>query len=119
MYSARHFGIDKKEGLLKTFMSNDWMHGVLVNHQVDDRIKTLASLILGAQISISAGATLYYQSCNDSALSMFSVYTLMYAVMCLSNATKNQKDVFSRHMQSYCHKIWMTFSVLSFAYVNM
>lgn len=46
---------------------------------------------------------------------MFSVYTLMYAVMCLSNATKNQKDVFSRHMQSYCHKIWMTVSVLSFA----
>ena len=32
---------------------------------------------------------------------MFSLYTLLYSIMCLSNATKNQKDVFSRHMQSY------------------
>lgn len=29
------------------------------------------------------------------------MYTLLYSIMCLSNATKNQKDVFSRHMQSY------------------
>jgi len=65
--SARQFGIDKKEGLLKTFMSNDWMHGVLVNHQIDDSIKTMASLILGAQITISAIATLYFQSRNVSA----------------------------------------------------
>ena len=36
--------------------------------------------------------------------------------MCLSNATKNQKDVFSRHMQSYCHKFMMALSVFTFAY---
>ena len=66
MYSARQFGIDKKEGLFKTFMSNDWMHGVLVNPQVDDKIRGLASLILGSQISISVVSIMYFQSQNVS-----------------------------------------------------
>lgn len=61
MYSARQFGIDKHEGCLKTFMSNDWMHGVLVNHQLDDKIKTIASLILGSELTISTMALMYYQ----------------------------------------------------------
>lgn len=118
MYSARHFGIDKSEGCLKTFLSNDWMHGVLVNHHFDERIKTIATLIIGSQITLSAGALMYHQSQNNSSDTMFAMYTLLYAIMCFSNATKNQKDVFSRHMQSYCHKVWMTFSVCTFAAVQ-
>jgi len=52
---------------------------------------------------------------GNSGCTMFALYTLLYSVMCLSNATKNQKDVFSRHMQSYCHKFWMALSVFTFA----
>jgi len=115
MYSARHFGINKADGLIKTFMSNDWMHGVLVKEPSDDKIKVLASLIIGSEICLSAGSLIYYQANNNSACTMFSVYTLLYSVLCLSNATKNQKDVFSRHMQSYCHKFWMALSVFTFA----
>ena len=66
MFSARQFGIDTKEGLLKTFMSNDWMHGVLVNHQIDERIKKLALGILMPQLFVSAGTLLYYQRQNVS-----------------------------------------------------
>lgn len=119
MYSARQFGIDKNEGCLKTFMSNDWMHGVLVNHQLDEKIKTIATLIIGSELVISATALMYFQSQNDSTSTMSAIYTTLYAVMCLSNATKNQKDVFSRYMQSYCHKVWMTLSVLAFAVAQM
>lgn len=83
MYSARHFGIDKSEGCLKTFLSNDWMHGVLVNHHFDERIKTIATLIIGSQILLSAGALMYHQSQNVSAssqatlLSSFDFCSLM------------------------------------------
>ena len=66
MLSARHFGIDKKEGLLKTFMSNDWMHGVLVNPQVDDKVKAITTLILGSEVLLSSAALIYFQSCNVS-----------------------------------------------------
>lgn len=52
-------------------------------------------------------------------MTSFALYTLLYGVMCLSNATKNQKDVFSRYVQSYCHKIWMTLTVLGFAFYHM
>jgi hypothetical protein len=89
MLSARHFGIDKKEGLLKTFMSNDWMHGVLVNPQVDDKVKAIASIILGSEVLLSSAALMYYQSRNNSSCTIFAMYTLFYSVMCLSNATKN------------------------------
>jgi len=115
MYSARHFGIDKSDGLAKTFMSNDWMHGILVKEPSDEKIKVLASLIIGSEICLSAGSLLYFQANNNSGCTMFALYTLLYSVMCLSNATKNQKDVFSRHMQSYCHKFWMALSVFTFA----
>ena len=66
MYSARQFGIDKSEGCLKTFMSNDWMHGVLVNPQLDEKIKTIASLIIGSEIVLSAGTLMYHQQQNVS-----------------------------------------------------
>lgn len=79
-------------------MSNDWMHGVLVNHNIDDKIKTIATFIIGSELVISAVALMYYQSWNDTSTTMFAMYSLLYAVMQLSNATKNQKDVFSRHM---------------------
>merc|ERR1712238_214417 len=75
-------------------MSNDWMHGVLVKEPSDDKIKVLASLIIGSEICLSAGSLIYYQANNNSACTMFSVYTLLYAVMCLSNATKNQRTCF-------------------------
>lgn len=60
MYSARQFGIDKNEGCFKTFMSNDWMHGVLVNHTHDDKIKAVATFIIGSQLAVSAAAIMYY-----------------------------------------------------------
>ena len=66
MFSARQFGIDTKEGLLKTFMSNDWMHGVLVNDKIDERIRKLALGILMPQLLISASTLLYYQWQNVS-----------------------------------------------------
>ena len=66
MYTARHFGIDKNEGIVKTFMSNDWMHGILVNHVGDEKIKTIASLVIGSEILTSATALMYFQSNNVS-----------------------------------------------------
>lgn len=62
MYTARQFGIDRKEGLLKTFMSNDWMHGVLVNYQVDHKVRALASLLLGAEILTTSVALMNFTS---------------------------------------------------------
>ena len=66
MYSARHFGIDKSEGLAKTFMSNDWMHGIFVKEPSDEKIKVIASLIIGSEICLSAGTLVYFQSNNVS-----------------------------------------------------
>ena len=66
MYTARHFGIDKNDGLVKTFMSNDWMHGIFVNAHSDDKIKVLASLIIGSEITVSTGAVMYFQATNVS-----------------------------------------------------
>ena len=66
MYSARHFGIDKTDGLAKTFMSNDWMHGIFVNEPSDDKIKAIAALIIGSEICLSAGMLIYFQSNNVS-----------------------------------------------------
>ena len=60
MYTARQFGIDRKEGQLKTFMSNDWMHGVLVNYNVDHKVRTIASLLLGAEILSTSVALVNY-----------------------------------------------------------
>jgi len=61
MYTARHFGIDKNEGIVKTFMSNDWMHGIFVNdHAADQKLKTIATLIIGSEILTSATALLYF-----------------------------------------------------------
>ena len=62
MYTARQFGIDRKEGLLKTFMSNDWMHGVLVNYNVDHKVRAIASLILGAEILTTSIALMNFTS---------------------------------------------------------
>ena len=60
MSTARQFGIERKEGLLKTFMSNDWMHGILVNRVGDEKIKTIASLIIGSEILTSATSLMYF-----------------------------------------------------------
>ena len=62
MFTARHFGIDKNEGIVKTFMSNDWMHGILVNHPhaSDEKIKAIATFILGGEILISGTALMYF-----------------------------------------------------------
>ena len=68
MYSARHFGIDKSDGLAKTFMSNDWMHGIFVKEPSDKKIKVIASLIIGSEICLSAGALIYYQARNVNTL---------------------------------------------------
>lgn len=40
---------------------------------------------------------------------------LLYSVMSLSNATKNQRDCFSKLMQSYTTKIWHSISLLAVA----
>ena len=68
MFTARHFGIDKKEGFVKTFMSNDWMHGILVNHHGDEKIRTIATLIIGSEILISGSSLIYFQSHNVSTI---------------------------------------------------
>jgi len=62
MYTARQFGIDRKEGLLKTFMSNDWMHGVLVNYNVDHKVRSIARVLLGAEILSTSVALVNYTS---------------------------------------------------------
>ena len=34
-------------------------------------------------------------------MTVFSIYVLLYSLICLSNATMNQKDVFSKMVMSY------------------
>lgn len=68
MYSARQFGIDKNDGLGKTLMSNDWMHGIFVNPIHDQKIKMIATLIVGSQLVISGIALMYFQNSNVSTL---------------------------------------------------
>lgn len=70
-------------------MSNDWMHGVLVNPQSSDAIKIIAKVLLGSQIIISSISLMYFQTNNNTSYTMFSMYTFLYSIMCLSNATKN------------------------------
>jgi len=89
MYTARQFGIDRKEGQLKTFMSNDWMHGVLVNYNVDTKVRTIASLILGAEILSTSVALVNYTAKDNKTMTVFSIYVLLYSMICLSNATMN------------------------------
>jgi len=72
MYTARQFGIDRKEGLLKTFMSNDWMHGVLVNYNVDHKVRSIARLLLGAEILSTSVALVNYTS-KDVSISWISI----------------------------------------------
>lgn len=50
------------------------------------------------QITFSVIALGYFQGEKDSALTLASLVCLLYSVMSLSNATKNEKDVVSRIM---------------------
>jgi len=39
--------------------------------------------------------------------SVAAMMALLYSVLALSNATKNQRDAFSSFMQSYSSKLWI------------
>jgi hypothetical protein len=52
----------------------------------------------------SAVAMLYFQSQQNSTYTISSIYCLLYSVMSLSNATKNQQDIVSSTLHSYATK---------------
>jgi len=55
---------------------------------------------------------MYSQAMNETYLAMGIFYCLLFSVMALSNATKNQKDVFSSFVQSSSSKLTHSASMI-------
>ena len=68
---ARKFGIDKREGLLVTFFTNDWMHCIFENPASGQNLKKLASCIIAAEMTLATIALMYYQSSEVSITVIF------------------------------------------------
>lgn len=64
---------------------------------------------------MSALGLAYFSESTPSTMACLS--GLLYSVMSLSNATKNQRDYFSKLMQSYTTKIWHSISLVAVAAV--
>jgi len=87
---AKSFNINKKEGFLQTFFSKDWVHSIFVNQYAERMSQKIALYLIGAQIFMSIATTLYFQGIQNYTLTIAALYSLLYSVMSLSNATKNQ-----------------------------
>jgi len=94
------------------------MHGVFQNPFASDKQRTIAMILIGSQILVSSVGVMYSQAMNETGLAMGIFYCLLFSVMMLSNATKNQKDVFSSFMQSFCSKVTHSASMIALAHAT-
>ena len=58
---AKQFGIDKSEGIVKTFFSNDWIHSIFINQYASKTSQKIAQALITSQITFSAIALAYFQ----------------------------------------------------------
>lgn len=63
---GRGSGIDRSQGLMNNFFSNDWLHGVLVENDRLKHLRNTALIFLGFEIVGSAGVLYHTQSQNVS-----------------------------------------------------
>jgi len=61
---------------------------------------------------------MYFQSQKDSKLTISALFSLLYSIIFLSNATKNQKDLFARLTQSFSSKLSHSLVLLYLAFTK-
>lgn len=103
---------------MSEFFSNDWMHGIFVDNDRLKQLRNTALIFLGFEIFGSAGVLYHTQSMNDKTLTASAMYSLLFAILMLSNATKNQRDCFSSFMHSFSSKLTHGMGLMALTYMS-
>ena len=66
MINAKAHGIQRREGLLRTFFNNDWTHSILANQFAPEGSRNTAMLLIGGEVLASVAMVAWFQGSDVS-----------------------------------------------------